>query len=103
MFFQLVETVVSDLSVDHGTEFHVIRLNGFVHTDDKLALREIWRQLGREMEVDDEGIGQVSLRAPCFWEYRLSQNRPPTMQTYYHHCSLYFLIHLSYQTIKTYL
>jgi origin recognition complex subunit 4 len=25
-----------------------------VHTDDKLALRETWRQLGREMEVDDD-------------------------------------------------
>jgi len=50
----LVETVVSDLSNDHREKFHVIRLNGFIHTDDKLALREIWRQLGREMEVDDD-------------------------------------------------
>ena len=52
----LVETVVSDLSADHDECFHVVRLNGFIHTDDKLALREIWRQLGREMEVDDDAI-----------------------------------------------
>ncbi|RDW58095.1 hypothetical protein BP6252_13506 [Coleophoma cylindrospora] len=49
----LVESVISDLS-DQRENFHVIRLNGFIHTDDKLALREIWQQLGREMEVDDE-------------------------------------------------
>lgn len=55
----LAETVISDLSIDHGKNFHVIRLNGFVHTDDKLALREIWRQLGREMEIgDDATTGQ---------------------------------------------
>jgi origin recognition complex subunit 4 len=28
--------------------------------DDKLALREIWRQLGREMEVDDDLTSKVS-------------------------------------------
>ena len=50
----LVETVIADLSTTHGQKFHVIRLNGFIHTDDKLALREIWRQLGREMEVEDD-------------------------------------------------
>lgn len=42
--------------------FHVIRLNGLIHTDDKIALREIWRQLGREMEVEDEVEGRVSVR-----------------------------------------
>ncbi|KAL8788058.1 MAG: hypothetical protein Q9195_007472 [Heterodermia aff. obscurata] len=50
----LVETVVSDLSIENGENFHVVRLNGFIHTDDKVALREIWRQLGREMEVEDD-------------------------------------------------
>ena len=50
----LVETVIADLSTTHGQNFHVIRLNGFIHTDDKLALREIWRQLGKEMEVEDD-------------------------------------------------
>ena len=51
----LVNTVISHISKDHKDDFHVIRLNGFIQTDDKLALREIWRQLGREMEVEDEG------------------------------------------------
>lgn len=53
----LVETAISDLASDHRNEFHVVRLNGFIHTDDKLALREIWRQLGREMEIEDDVMG----------------------------------------------
>ncbi len=53
----LVETVIGELAIDHRDEFHVVRLNGFIHTDDKLALREIWRQLGREMEVEDDAMG----------------------------------------------
>jgi len=56
----LVESVISDLSTDHRDDFHVVRLNGFIHTDDKLALREIWRQLGREMEVEDESSGRTN-------------------------------------------
>lgn len=54
----LVETAISELASDHRDEFHVVRLNGFVHTDDKLALCEIWRQLGREMEVEDDLMGR---------------------------------------------
>lgn len=53
----LVETAISEVASDHRDEFHVVRLNGFIHTDDKLALREIWRQLGREMEVEDDVLG----------------------------------------------
>lgn len=53
----MVETVIADMASDHRDVFHVIRLNGFIHTDDKLALREIWRQLGREMEVEDDSMG----------------------------------------------
>ena len=56
---KLVETVISDLSVTHPNDFHVVRLNGFIHTDDKLALRETWRQLGREMDVDDDTFSKV--------------------------------------------
>lgn len=55
---KLVESVISDLS-DQRENFHVVRLNGFIHTDDKLALKEIWRQLGREMELDDDTAGKV--------------------------------------------
>lgn len=56
-----METVISDLSVDHAADFHVVRLNGFIHTDDKLALREIWGQLGREMEVEEDGVNTVRI------------------------------------------
>lgn len=55
-----MENIISDLSREHKTEFHVVRLNGFIHTDDKLALREIWRQLGKEMEVEDDLVSRVS-------------------------------------------
>jgi energy-coupling factor transporter ATP-binding protein EcfA2 len=51
----LVNHVLSELGKTHKQYFHVVRLNGFIQTDDKLALREIWRQLGREMEIDEEG------------------------------------------------
>ncbi|TVY81777.1 Origin recognition complex subunit [Lachnellula suecica] len=54
----LVESVISDISTEHRNHFHVVRLNGFIHTDDKIALREIWRQLGREMEVEDDLAGK---------------------------------------------
>lgn len=56
----LVETAITDLTFSHQDKFHVIRLNGFIQTDDKLALREIWRQLGREIEAEDETTGQRS-------------------------------------------
>lgn len=57
----LVESVVSDLAAECQDTFHVVRLNGFIHTDDKLALKEIWRQLGKEMEVEDDLVNKVSL------------------------------------------
>ncbi|KAF2201482.1 hypothetical protein GQ43DRAFT_415738 [Delitschia confertaspora ATCC 74209] len=56
----LVNQVLSEVAKDNAEEFHVVRLNGFVHTDDKVALREIWRQLGKEMDLEEEngGIGK---------------------------------------------
>ncbi|MCJ1393108.1 hypothetical protein MMC18_005980 [Xylographa bjoerkii] len=45
---------------DHRDDFYVVRLNGFIHTDDKLALKEIWRQLGEQMQVDDETLAATS-------------------------------------------
>ncbi|ROW02244.1 hypothetical protein VSDG_02483 [Cytospora chrysosperma] len=56
----LVESVLSDLGLEHKDQFHVVRLNGFIHTDDKLALKDIWRQLGKEMEVEDDLIGKTN-------------------------------------------
>lgn len=56
----LVEHALHDLEQQFRGDFHVVRLNGFVQTDDKLALREIWRQLGREMAVSEDETGQVS-------------------------------------------
>ena len=56
----LVENVISELASDHRQDFHIVRLNGFIHTDDKIALREIWRQLGREMDVEDDTKGNYA-------------------------------------------
>ncbi|KAF7559908.1 hypothetical protein G7046_g4232 [Stylonectria norvegica] len=56
----LLENIVAELSQGHQQEFHVVRLNGFIHTDDKLALREIWRQLGKEMEVEDDLVNRTN-------------------------------------------
>ncbi|KAE8146086.1 origin recognition complex subunit 4 C-terminus-domain-containing protein [Aspergillus avenaceus] len=55
----IVETIISSLRKEHQNEFHVVRLNGFLHTDDRLALREMWRQLGRETNTEEEA-GKVS-------------------------------------------
>jgi origin recognition complex subunit 4 len=51
----LVNQVLSELGKTQKKDFHIVRLNGFIQTDDKLALKEIWRQLGKEMEIDEEG------------------------------------------------
>ena len=54
----LIENALSALSLQYHSDFYVIRLNGFIQTDDKLALREIWRQLGRELETEDDIAGK---------------------------------------------
>lgn len=56
----LVNKALTEVSKDNGHDYHVVRLNGFIHTDDKIALREIWRQLGKEMELEEEngGVGK---------------------------------------------
>lgn len=50
-----------DMDVDEARkEFMVIHLNGMVQTDDKIALKEIMRQLSREGESEVD----VSVRVP---------------------------------------
>ncbi|KAI0097383.1 hypothetical protein GGR51DRAFT_470645 [Nemania sp. FL0031] len=56
----MMEEILSDLRAEHTEAFHVVRLNGFIHTDDKLALKEIWRQLGKEMEIEDDLVNKTS-------------------------------------------
>jgi origin recognition complex subunit 4 len=56
----LIETALADVGHEHAEDFHIVRLNGFQQTDDKIALREIWRQLGREMQVEEDETNQVS-------------------------------------------
>ncbi|PWI68379.1 hypothetical protein PCL_02148 [Purpureocillium lilacinum] len=56
----MVENIVTDLAQAHGHLFHVVRLNGFIHTDDKVALKEIWRQLGKEMEVEEDLVNRTN-------------------------------------------
>lgn len=49
----LLSLALRDLTSEYSSDFHTVHLNGFFQTDDRLALREIWRQLGREMQVDE--------------------------------------------------
>ncbi|KAI6382403.1 hypothetical protein MCOR25_000699 [Pyricularia grisea] len=56
----LIDNVISEIAAEHKDDFHVVRLNGFIHTDDKIALKEIWRQLGKEMEVEDGLINKTN-------------------------------------------
>lgn len=51
---RIVGDALNQLSKTTDQRFHVVRLNGLIHTDDKLALREIWRQLGKELDADEE-------------------------------------------------
>ena len=55
----LVEHAISEIANEVQGAFHVVRLSGFICTDDKIALREIWRQLGQESEdlVPDDSEG----------------------------------------------
>ncbi|ERF76682.1 hypothetical protein EPUS_02221 [Endocarpon pusillum Z07020] len=59
----LVETAIANLATECAGDFHVVRLSGFHQTDDKLALREIWRQLGREMQVEEDETAQINTYA----------------------------------------
>ncbi|KAI1268237.1 hypothetical protein F5Y18DRAFT_415108 [Xylariaceae sp. FL1019] len=56
----MMEEIISKLRNENPDDFHVIRLNGFIHTDDKLALKEIWRQLGKEMDIEDDLINKTN-------------------------------------------
>ncbi|KAI0009981.1 origin recognition complex subunit 4 C-terminus-domain-containing protein [Xylariaceae sp. FL0662B] len=56
----MVEEVILNLRAEHEEDFHVVRLNGFIHTDDKLALKEIWRQLGKEMNLEDDLVNRTN-------------------------------------------
>lgn len=56
----LLDLALRDLGSAHSNDFHVVHINGFLQTDDRLALREIWRQLGHSRDLDEtetEDIG----------------------------------------------
>ncbi|KAL8869454.1 MAG: hypothetical protein Q9174_004262 [Haloplaca sp. 1 TL-2023] len=53
----LVRSVLDEAQSEHANSFVVVPLSGLIQTDDKLALREIWRQLGREVAGEDDESG----------------------------------------------
>lgn len=55
----MVESILGSLQKTYADDFHVVRLNGFIHTDDKLALKEIWRQLAKDRDLDDSEANKV--------------------------------------------
>lgn len=56
----IMNSILADQHSQNPDLFHVVRLNGFTHTDDKIALRDIWRQLGKEMDMEDEFATQTA-------------------------------------------
>jgi origin recognition complex subunit 4 len=54
----IINSILADQQSQNPDLFHVVKLNGFIHTDDKIALRDIWRQLGKEMDLEDEFASQ---------------------------------------------
>jgi origin recognition complex subunit 4 len=77
----LVETVVSQMTANHAEDFHVVRLNGFIHTDDKIALKDIWRQLGKEMEVEDDNVKQPNSYADTLLSLLALLSHPAELST----------------------
>ncbi|KAK5069997.1 origin recognition complex subunit 4 [Lithohypha guttulata] len=64
----LLDLALSDLSSTYFNNFHTVHLNGFIQTDDRQALREIWRQLGHsrnleERETEDIGASYADTMA----------------------------------------
>ena len=59
----LIQHAIDNVASEHEDAFFVIKLSGFVCTDDKIALRDIWRQLGHELEetVSDSDDGPRSI------------------------------------------
>ena len=57
----VVEKAISELKADYEKEFLVVRLSGFIQTDEKTAVKEIWRQLGTGMEVDENKVPHRNL------------------------------------------
>ncbi|CCJ31199.1 unnamed protein product [Pneumocystis jirovecii] len=56
----ILDTAIVSLS-EFSSHFFVVRLNGIIQTDDKLALREIARQLNVEMNLDvQENVSSFS-------------------------------------------
>lgn len=55
----LLDLTLRELSATHHNAFHTVRLNGFMQTDDRIALREIWRQLGHSRELDESETEEI--------------------------------------------
>ncbi|KAK4214863.1 origin recognition complex subunit 4 C-terminus-domain-containing protein [Rhypophila decipiens] len=56
----VMDKVMSTAKKEHKDDFHMIWLTGFMLDDDKRAMKEIWTQLGREMEVDEELLNKTT-------------------------------------------
>ncbi|KAM7218574.1 Origin recognition complex (ORC) subunit 4 C-terminus domain containing protein [Rhypophila decipiens] len=56
----VMEKVMATAKKEHKDDFHMVWLTGFMLDDDKRAMKEIWTQLGREMEVDEELLNKTT-------------------------------------------
>ncbi|KAF3942079.1 hypothetical protein ABW19_dt0203504 [Dactylella cylindrospora] len=49
----VTEKAISELQKHYEGDFIVVRLSGCLQTDERTAVKEIWRQLGSSMDMDD--------------------------------------------------
>ncbi|KAJ1931571.1 origin recognition complex subunit 4, partial [Linderina pennispora] len=61
----IVERVLNMLAEKHidradSRRYHIVRLNGFVHTNDRIALRDIATQLLMEQDLGDVLVGSFA-------------------------------------------
>ncbi|KAI9010135.1 hypothetical protein DFJ74DRAFT_711156 [Hyaloraphidium curvatum] len=57
---RVLRDVSADLDAGENRKFATVKLNGLVHSDDKLALREIMRQLMLDQHVEDTSFGSFA-------------------------------------------
>lgn len=67
------------LSQLHPDKYHLVELDGFVCLDDKQAIREIWRQLGREMDADEDIINKPTTLADMMQTLLATLSHPSEM------------------------
>lgn len=62
----LVNKALERLAVEHANEYILVRINGLIHPDDKIALRSIAQQLDVVIKTGDDSIESVKMSQTMF-------------------------------------